>query len=170
MPSRPINSMLFFACGCGTVMEVLLLRSIISFIWAHARDECSQTVSSAFTDRNQCWMPTPNSFLEQLLQETNIITNRFVLDQQKEEKCFEHGHNCKEVEGKRGQNCWSDEQSAVSPCVKSTSHQSAFVPLTWKVWQLTIRRDKLWLQFFFFLFPSEPSLVLFFGRRQREKV
>lgn len=82
-------------------MEVLLLRSIISFIWAHARDECSQTVSSAFTDRNQCWMPTPNSFLEQLLQETNIITNRFVLDQQKKEKCFEHGHNCKEVEGKR---------------------------------------------------------------------
>ena len=77
-----------------------------------------------------------------------------------------HGHNCKEVEGKRGQNCWSDEQSAVSPSVKSTSHQSVFVPRTWKVWQLTIRRDKLWLQFFFSL---EPSLVSFFGRGRERK-
>lgn len=170
MPSRPINSMLFFACGCGTVMEVLLLRSISSFIWAHARDECSQTVSSAFTDRNQCWMPTPNSFLEQLLQETNIITNRFVLDQQKKEKCFEHGHNCKEVEGKRRPKLlkWWTVSSVtlckihLTPkCICSSNLESVAA---------NNQKRQIVTAVFFFLFPSEPSLVLFFGRRQREKV
>ncbi len=145
-------------------MEVLLLRSIISFVWAHIHDECSQNVNSAFTDRT-------NVEYQQAIHSVSSSARKLILSQtvlcltsRKREKCFEHGQNCSEVENEHGPKMKWCTVSSVTLC-KIQPHHSVFICLTYKVWQLTVKRDKSWLQFF----SAGSPLCFFFGRLQRQR-
>lgn len=105
----------------------------------------------SFYWQNRWRTPASNSFFEQRLQETNIVANSVVLDQQKKRKMFwtwtKLQRGGKEAWPKR----WNDVESALSPYAQRPHpqhHHSVFVPLTQWVWQLTIRRYRLRLQFF----------------------
>lgn len=103
----------------------------------------------SFYWQKQCWIPASNFFFEQHLEETHFITNCFVLDQQKKRKMFWTRTKLQWGGKEAWPKCWNDEQSpCANPSSPSHPHHSVFVPLTWKVWQPKIKRDKSWLQFF----------------------
>lgn len=121
--------------------------------------------NSAFTDRTDVEYRQAIHFLSSSSWRKLILPQTVLcLTSRKKEKCFwtwtKIAKRWEKKEKEAWPERWNDVQSAVSPCAKSPPHLPSilYLFLTWKVWQLTIKRDKSLLQFFLFESP-----LCFFG-------